>query len=538
MFFHDVIEYGKQNGLGDGDFEFKKIHWLIQLDENGKVSGPPIPNTDEVEIGVKGKTKKVVTVMSVPYTDANKLNCSPKEYYFLYGRLGVLLGDKSEEQKDFFVKLLADVCPGNPQLLALKKFIRSKREVEKSLNQLLEMKAKPVENISFMVNGKILLRNEVIRTGWRKFRQQYYPDNGVPQFCHLSGEMKPCVDKLTKVFIPKLGALNPVGLAKNCFGHFGEDTLTVGINENVWFRGGLYELAQNGIMSGDILYIFFSKEKIQEPLTLDLFSKTHDPDYIKRLLRSPLTGKDSVLGTVSNTYYFYGISVNSERMSVVESHCLSAQKLEENLKCWFGKMGDKPLSIFSLLNGLKQRSDTESFTSHLERNFFRRLLLSALLDIPISDDILNLALELEMKQQMLGKEIWNEARQCLFKLGGLVNENLDAYRVGQKIGLFINLNQLALVSAGNNGSGNTVRSMLNGVYFSPRLSYQEIQERFEILRESYTKKINEKWKGRGTEIYQEIHDLVVNVPEQFVSNEEKASFLMGMIFVTKNEKNN
>jgi hypothetical protein len=537
--YKEIIEYARRENLLDMDFEMKNIHWTVQLDKEGKKSGPAIHNVESVLSG-NGKSKEVIIPLLVPYTDPNYISiCTNPEYYFLVGQSKVLLGeddkDSSREKLEYVQQLLKNVG-SHSHFKSISKFLGSKREKDKVLADLKEQKMKPTDWFTFMVDGKLVIKNEEVKSLWREYRKNNNTRvNNTPRFCHITGQMTPCVDKPTKIsFLPKIGAVDLVGLGQDSYHHCGIDGLTIGIEEDNRLKWGLYDLCKRGTLYGKILYIHWSKEKTSNDL-FDLLNCV-DPLAVSTLLQSPVKGEEYDLLDNPNQYYLYGLSVRSGRLEVVEQHVMSLNEVQRNIKSWFEKMGDKKYSIYQLIKTIekvknKKICDSEGQTRHIWRNLYRELLMSAILNRPISQEILSRAIDLELMNQVVSDKC-NPTRMCLIGMGSLIDVGSIYYKYGSLVGKYSNLHRLTMVSSGNTGK-NYVSQMLRGLVNQPRYSFEILSRRFSGLRKFYTKKVDEKFPGRGTQLYDEITNAVVSIPETLYSTQEKSSFLSGLVKETQ-----
>ena len=531
--YKEIVEYAQRENLMDMDFEMKNIHWIVQLDKDGKMSGPAIHNVESVLNG-NGKSKEVIIPLLVPYTDPNYVSiCTDPEYYFLIGQSKVLLGedekDSSREKLEYVQRLLKDVGT-HPHFKSISKFLGSNRETTKVLNDLKEQKVKPTDWFTFSVDGELVIKNETIKSLWRKYRQGTDTrTNHEPRFCHITGQMTPCVDKPTKIsFLPKLGACDLVGLGKDSCNHCGLDGLTIGIEEDNRLKWGLYDLCKRGTLCGDVLYIHWSKEKTSNDL-FDLLN-CNDPLAVSELLQSPIKGKEyDLLDT--NQYYLYGLSVRAGRLEVVEQHVMSLNEVQRNIKSWFESMGDKKYSIFQLIKTIEKENDSKGQKRHIWRNLYRQLLMSAILDRPISQEILSRAIDLELMNQVVHDKC-NPIRMCLIGMGSPIDTESISYKYGLLIGKYSNLHRLAMVSSGNTGK-NFVSQMLRGLVNQPQYSFEFLSRRFSDLRKFYSEKVDEKFHGRGTQLYKEITITTTPIPNTLYSTQEKSSFLSGLVKETQ-----
>lgn len=535
--YKEILEYAKKENIQpEYDFENKKIHWLISLDKNGKMSSKSIPNEEEV---IKnGKTFKKIKVMSVPYTDPNRISAPKKpEYYFLIGKAEVLLGTNTKKScvdKLNFVKNLLLQIKDNENALALYNFLNDPDEITKVLSDLKEQKMKEEDWITFIINGKILLKDPNLLDFYRTYRKDNATNNVSLRKCHITNTLTECVDKFTKIAsLPKLGPVDLTGLCKKteAYMHYGISDLTVGKEADNLIKLGLYDLCSKGTYVEGIVYIGWAKEKSDSMLGLDLLNYI-DEDAVKKLITSSLKGEeyDSI---DSNQYYLFGLTTRAGRLLVVEKHVISINKLQRNLKEWFLKMGDESFSIKQLTTSLESESDGVGAKRHIQKNYYRRLLRSSLLNEPIPKNIISKALDLEIVAK-LKDSTPNKAREALLRLAVSSSDKSSiAYEVGKLIGKYANLHRYAMHSIGNTGN-NRVESVLKGIVNRPNYNYTQLKKHFNKLEYFYTKKIDQKsGSNLGTKMYKEINDTNINIPDRFYSLDDKICFMIAFSEITK-----
>ena len=529
--YNEILAYAVRENLIDLDFEMKNIQWIIQLDKDGKMSGPAIPNVETVKNDKNDKTREVVISLLVPYCDPNYISIPTNpEYYFLFGQPKVLLGDdekESSQDKLVFVKRLLKEVGSHPHFKSILKLLGGEREKNKVLSDLKEQKIKPTDWFTFMVDGELVIKNEEVKFLWREYRKNNNTRvNNTPRFCHVTGQVKPCVDKFTKISsLPKLGAVDLVGFGKDSFNHYGLDGLTVGIEEDNRIKWGLYDLCKKGMLQGDILYIYWTKEKTSNFLDLNSLLNMSDSTSVTKLFQSPVKGKEyDCMDT--NRYYLYGLTVRAGRLQVVESHTVSLNEIHRNLQEWFVRMGEQKYSIYRLIKSLEKENDSKGWKTHIWKNYYRQLLMSAVLNRPIPLDILLKAVDLELMQQVVSDKC-NPVRMCLINLCIKdIDINSTIYQYGTLIGKYSNLHRLAMSAAGNKGK-NYVAQMLRGLVNQPQSTFEILKGRFNGLRKFYSEKIDQKFPGRGSQLYREIVNMKVSVPTQLTSISERVEFLIG-----------
>jgi len=531
MLYSQVLDYAKRENIQvEKDFELKKIHWIIQLDKDGKVSGKALSKEEKIE--ENGKTRCVVKPIMVPYTDPNYISIpTDPQYYFLIGQSKVLLdgGDsRANMDKLKYTKNILNLLKGNRLVFSLLSFLSNNKERKKALEDLTEQKMKPTDWITFFVDGELLVNNEELKAFWRDYRKQTSKNDITNRLCYLTGQIKPCVDKFTKIStLPKLGPVDLVGLGQDSFTHYGLENITIGADEDNLIKWGLYDLCDKGVCCHDIVYIGWTKDKVNECVGLDLLNWT-DQDTGIKMIKSLFEGKEYDVMD-QNVYYLYGISVRSGRLVIVEQHTLSLAKVQSNIKKWFSKMGNIKYLIYRLTKCLEKQNDSDGMKENIWRNYYRKFIRCAILDQPIPKEIWNRALELEL-MSLLKNENEDGVRVALLKLCGenSYDTNSISYKIGVLFGKYSNIHRFSLVASGTRSKVSTsVEGMLCGIYNRPKYYYDIIKNRFDMLKLPYIKKIDEKFQYKGSKLYKEVGALSCEVPDRFSSNEETTNFLLG-----------
>jgi hypothetical protein len=286
----------------------------------------------------------------------------------------------------------------------------------------------------------------------------------------------------------------------------------------------LYDLCEKGFFYGDILYISWTKEKTDGFLDLNFLNYV-DEEAVNKLISSPIKGKEYDL-IDTNSYYLYGLVVRAGRLVVVEQHELSLNEVQRNIKTWFEKMGDKKYSIPQLIGSICTESDSKGQKRHIWFNLYRQVLMSSILNKPIPQDIFNRVLDLELMNELVNDKS-NPVRKCFIKLClPNIDTNSVSYQYGTLIGKYSNLHRQALKATGNDGK-NFVSQLLRGLFYQPQYNFELLVNRFKGLRTFYADKIDKKFPGRGTGLYNELMGKTFTIPERLGSTKEKAEFLLG-----------
>lgn len=356
MILQALLAYAERDGLGDADFEPVGIRWQIPLTRDGRLSGRPIPLSDEPTA-----KKPPPKTLSRPFTSPNELTQTGEKAraYFLCDsleRATLFLDPKFPEKHDnrraqhrYFRSLFvaaANATPdAAPALRAVLAFLDDAAALASLHADLTAAKAKPNENVTFAVEGDDLLSLPTLRDFWRQRRRA---ETGAAaasranRICIATGESAPTLNTTEKIKgIP--GGLaqgtNLISFDKSSFCSFGlEQAQNAPLSPvaELKIRTALNTLVQHSreqnLVFNETIYLHWTREPITHD-PLDLLA-TADPDGVAHLLQSIRSGERQI-GLDSNLYYCLGLSGNGARIVVRDWLETTVSRVEASVAAWF-----------------------------------------------------------------------------------------------------------------------------------------------------------------------------------------------------------
>lgn len=352
MMLQALLSYTKRrmledSGFADPDFEPVDLHWLIQINEDGKLSGDPLPLT------VNNGNKKIVRRARRPATSVNEIavrSLEKAKSYFLCDSLErvLLLTDEGTESTDplvlarqcYFKKLLADAVNDAPfSATAILKFLNSQEEVTKCREFLRNARADCAQNCTFQVAGKNVLDDPLLIQFWRNRRAMALATSkSSKQICLVTGLLSETVSTTEK--IKGVGAQDTNLISAN-EAAFQSYTLAKAKNSPIsplseqLTRAALNELIKKSLRTGDkspIYHLHWTRDPVPE----DIFAllESADEQGVARLLNAPRTGF-APSGTNSNSYYAMSLSGNGARIVVRDWLESTVPEIEAHVAAWF-----------------------------------------------------------------------------------------------------------------------------------------------------------------------------------------------------------
>ncbi len=356
MILQALLAYAERDGLGDADFEPVGVRWLIPLTRDGRVSGGPIPLSDDPTA-----QKAPPKTLSRPFTSPNELTQTGDKAraYFLCDsleRATLFLDPKFPEKHDnrraqhrYFRGLLQAASEASPEaastLRAVLAFLDDAPALAALHADLVAAKAKPNENVTFAVEGADLLSLPALRDFWRQRRRAETTAaaaSRATRICIATGESAPTLDTTEKIKgIP--GGLaqgtNLISFDKSSFCSFGLEqaqNAPLSAVAELKIRTALNTLVQHSrekhLVFNDTIYLHWTRAPITHD-PLDLLT-TGDPDGVAHLLQSIRSGERQV-GLDTNAYYCLGLSGNGARIVVRDWLETTVSRVEESVASWF-----------------------------------------------------------------------------------------------------------------------------------------------------------------------------------------------------------
>jgi len=166
-----LAEYAQRKGLSSKPgFAARNLHWVLNLSSEGTPLGPVDHCT------LQGKKRVPATVAAAPELP-NSLLHSGKRCHFLLESTAVVFNapakpdeaDKIQGKHSFFLQTLKDAAGTEPKCMSVYALLSSPGLREKALQMVLQAGAKHIENISFSVDGVLLLE----LTSWHSWWTSY-----------------------------------------------------------------------------------------------------------------------------------------------------------------------------------------------------------------------------------------------------------------------------------------------------------------------------------------------------------------------------
>jgi len=340
-----LIEFAEREKLGDPDFEAAPVHWILRITMEGRLAEEPVPPVQDPKL--RGQKK-----MLRPFTSPNEMNHGGGAHFLtdtleraLLMRDPKLMGLQENRRKSHshFKQLLniaSSSCPTmEKHLLAVLKFLDDEVELERVRSALLQLNAKPTNNVTFEVAGQMLVENAEIRDFWRARRRAIRQKPGASQrVCLATGALAEPVLTTEKIRgIPgtlPLGA-NLISCDKPSFCSYGlkqgENAPLSGAAE-VKIRAALNHLVERGTRIGKTVFIHWTRESN----SVDYLGWISNPDEhdVRRLIRGVFTGETSE-GLKPDRYYLLSISGNGARIVIRDWIAGALPKVETANRKWF-----------------------------------------------------------------------------------------------------------------------------------------------------------------------------------------------------------
>jgi CRISPR-associated protein Csd1 len=347
MMLQALIAYAERENLGDSDFEETAIHWLLPLDANGNLSGPPVQLLANPD-AKKPTPKKFLR----PFTSPNELSQGGRSHFLADSLEKVLLfnpkdPDKAKGRRNsqiYFKNLIAEAanfCPGvSARCKATMAFLESETQLEAARQAFEQVKAKPTDNVAFQVAGLNLLLEPELQNFWRKRRAKASASAALSQrVCLASGVLTETLNTTEKIRgIPGGLAMgtNLISFDKDSFTSYGLDQAqnsAISASAELKFRSALHHLIPKGTRSlGETIHLHWTRDPVPE----DIFAllESADEQGVARLLNAPRTGF-APSGSTPNAYYAMSLSGNGARIVVRDWLESTVPEIEAHVAAWF-----------------------------------------------------------------------------------------------------------------------------------------------------------------------------------------------------------
>ena len=354
MMLQALLRYAERrmvedSSFSDPDFEPVDLHWLIQIDTAGKLSGDPISLTI-----IEGK-KKTVKKARRPATSVNEISVRSLEKaksYFLCDSLErvVLLSDEGTESTDplalarqrYFKRLLTEAIPDAPEITgAVLAFLNSPDQLALCREKLCASRADSGQNCTFQVNGRNVLDDSSLIGFWRKRRAAGLSKKGDQQVCLVTGLLSETVTTTEKIKGVGAQDTNLISANEKAFQSYGLDqskNSPIGPKGEQLTRAALNDLIKRAYRTGDKAPIYHL-HWTREPASTDLFEllTTADEAEIKNLLTAAQTGI-APASVQANAYYAMSLSGNGGRIVVRDWLECTVIEVETRIRAWFSDL--------------------------------------------------------------------------------------------------------------------------------------------------------------------------------------------------------
>jgi len=419
MFLQRLKEYSDRLDLPPEMYLKTRVHWLIDLDEKGRLKGFTSLSSGP---GQKGRGKDLY----VPHVGRTvgikpKLLADTGEYVLGVPRDSSKSTRVKEAHREF-VDLVGKCAQdtGEPLVGAVFEFLKH-WSVDISL---LPEDFDPTDILTFRIGDKLLVELPAVKDFWRTFTQS---GQGRIMQCLVCGQEKPVVDR-QPVSIKRVPGGQPSGVAvisanSSAFESYGlKASLTGATCRDCGERFGkaLNDLIggeQTHLTIGNMLYVFWTRE--ETPFSAVSFLDRPDPEEVKKLIESVIEGQE-LLEVEENAFYAAALSGSGGRLVVRDWLETTVGDVKRNLVRWFrmqslvDPQGERmdPLGIYPLAASLYRDPRKE-----MPANLPRTLLRVALNGGRLPEWILYQAIKRNRAQQGVTRE-----RMALIKMV-LVSQN-------------------------------------------------------------------------------------------------------------------
>ena len=357
-----VLDFARDSGItSEPGFAAKSARWAITCNRDGKYTGVlPLaegkqarqfdfcPNLAQSEMIAGGITRSQFLIDSLQNVVLYlKEGASEKEV------------EKAETKQAFFIELLKQAGEQMPSLTAISKLLNDTEQLQQIREELAQLspKPKPIDNVTFRVEGDLILESDSWQPWWRDFRSGLLSDNQKPSTkkatrmrCLLSGEMiEPA--KTHKAKIKKLpGGLSTgdalIGFDKAAFRSFGldksENAATSEETATLYAETLNHLIQENSTRFGDLSVAHWFTHSVQDEE--DSFSFLQNPETSapgvdslpRKLLKSIQSGQRADLA--NNHYYALTLSGASGRVMVRDWMEGQFPELLQHIDQWFADL--------------------------------------------------------------------------------------------------------------------------------------------------------------------------------------------------------
>ena len=357
-----VLDYARNSGItSEPGFAAKSTRWAITCNRDGQYTGVlPLaegkharqfdfcPNLAQSEMIAGGITRSQFLIDSLQNVVLYlKESATEKECA------------KARAKHDFFVELLEQAGEEVPPLTVIASLLRDEEKLQRIRDELAQLtpKPKPTDNVTFRVDGDLVLDLDDWHGWWRAFRNGLLADmlkssnkKTTQMRCLLSGDMvEPA--KTHKAKIKKLpGGLTTgdalIGFDKEAFQSYGldksENAATSEETATLYAETLNHLIQESSTRFGDISVAhWFSKSIHGEEDAFSFFQNPDTPEpgtdsLPRKLLKSIQSGKREDLA--NNHYFALTLSGASGRVMVRDWMEGQFPELVESIDRWFSDL--------------------------------------------------------------------------------------------------------------------------------------------------------------------------------------------------------
>jgi CRISPR-associated protein Csd1 len=359
MMLQSLIAYAERENLGDPDFETVGVRWLIPVAINGELAGEPIPLTEN-----PADKKPRPKAMARPFTSPNELNQGTKSHFLCdtLERALLFLDPKAADkaaargiQHAYFQSLLNEASAAVPteaaRISAVLTCLRDPVAMATLREKFTASKAKPSDNVTFSVEGEVLLKSASLRQFWRERRRCQTSSGSARELrvCVATGELAETLDTTEKIRgVPGGLAMgtNLISFDKDAFCSFGlEQAQNAALSAvaELKVRSALNALIEKsrsqGLVFNDTVHLHWSRAPLEND-PLDLLTAA-DPEAVAALLKAVQAGQKYV-GLNANAYFALSLSGNGARIVVRDWLETTVPDVERSIANWFDDLAIIP----------------------------------------------------------------------------------------------------------------------------------------------------------------------------------------------------
>jgi CRISPR-associated protein Csd1 len=353
---HAIVEYARQSGLdAEPGFSPKFARWAVRCEYDGRYLGVQELGDADAKRN-RGLRFAKCPNLTQPEMQSGGFGARP----FLLDAASVVAGlgnelntVQSRAKHQFFTATLIAAAQDVPILAAPARCLSNPDHVQKIRADLEEKKANPTDNVTFLVDGIILVASSDWHDWWRVYRQRFTKtkakesEEGTMR-CFLTGELvKPASTHEKIQGLSGVGGLSMgdalVAFKQESFCSFGFNqsaNAAMSVEAAKTYQAGLNDLVAKGrTLVGTRVAHWFRSAIPQQEDPLDFLLENDEEqkidalDRAKQLLGSIYSGQRAEL--LNNTYYVLTLSGASGRVMVRDWEEGSFEQLVHNITAWF-----------------------------------------------------------------------------------------------------------------------------------------------------------------------------------------------------------